>query len=531
MAILIGSRTTNSEKSNHLWMLSAIIALLVILAYERDLWRLVSTWASKPEYSHGFFIPVVSFFLIWHQKEHLKLIGLRGSWIGVSVVILGISLLVAGKLGFNFLVHYSFVVTLCGLALSLLGREGFRVIWLPLLYLLFMIPLPWWLQRNLTGDLQLLSSKLGFILIRASGVSAVLEGNIIELSNHTLYIREVCSGLRSLFSLMSFSFLFAYLFRMKLWMRVFVFLSGIPIAICMNGLRIGFTAYFADRTGNLITEGFLHYFEGWIIFLISISILFGEVWFLTKIKRLGPLRQIFLPDPPKTSQKDARIRSTSVPKPFLAALIVLAVAAFFRSFLSMPYVDSLLPARASSPQVSFVEFPIQLGEWKGERKALQSYKVEMLRPSDYVTAYFRNNSGEWINLYVAYWESGTNSGGPHSPEVCIPGGGWQILGMTPVTLDIISPVNEQLVVNRVQIEKEGDRQLVYYWYQQGGRLVHSESTRWWFRSWQKATRQRMDVTQVRLITRISDAENWNDGDLRLTAFAKDLLPELARYIP
>jgi exosortase D (VPLPA-CTERM-specific) len=528
MAILIESRSTNSEKSYHLWVLNAIIALLVILAYEKDLWQLVSIWASKPEYSHGFFIPVISFFLIWHQREHLKLIGLRGSWTGVLVVILGISLLIAGKLGFNFLVHYSFVVTLSGLALSLLGREGFRVIWLPVLYLLFMIPLPWWVQRNLTGDLQLLSSKLGFFLIRAFGVSAVLEGNIIELSNHTLHIREVCSGLRSLFSLMSFSFLFAYLFRMKLWMRVFVFLSGIPIAICMNGLRIGFTGYFADRTGNLVTEGFLHYFEGWVIFLISISILFGEVWFLTKIKRLGPLRQIFLPDPPKTSQKNARIRSSRVPRPYLTALIVLVVAALFRSLLSFAYVDSLLPARASSPQVSFAEFPMQLREWKGERKTLQSYKLEILRPSDYVSADYTNNSGEWVNLYAAYWEPGTKSGGPHSPEVCMPAGGWQILGMAPVVLDIVSPVSEQLVANRVQIEREGDKQLVYYWYQQGGRFVRSESSRWWYRRWQRLTRQRMDVAQVRLITRISDAENWNDGDLRLTAFAKDLLPVLVR---
>jgi exosortase D (VPLPA-CTERM-specific) len=528
MAILIESRSTNSEKSYHLWVLNAIIALLVILAYEKDLWQLVSIWASKPEYSHGFFIPVISFFLIWHQREHLKLIGLRGSWTGVLVVMLGISLLIAGKLGFNFLVHYSFVVTLSGLALSLLGREGFRVIWLPVLYLLFMIPLPWWVQRNLTGDLQLLSSKLGFFLIRAFGVSAVLEGNIIELSNHTLHIREVCSGLRSLFSLMSFSFLFAYLFRMKLWMRVFVFLSGIPIAICMNGLRIGFTGYFADRTGNLVTEGFLHYFEGWVIFLISISILFGEVWFLTKIKRLGPLRQIFLPDPPKTSQKNARIRSSRVPRPYLTALIVLVVAALFRSLLSFAYVDSLLPARASSPQVSFAEFPMQLREWKGERKTLQSYKLEILRPSDYVSADYTNNSGEWVNLYAAYWEPGTKSGGPHSPEVCMPAGGWQILGMAPVVLDIVSPVSEQLVANRVQIEREGDKQLVYYWYQQGGRFVRSESSRWWYRRWQRLTRQRMDVAQVRLITRISDAENWNDGDLRLTAFAKDLLPVLVR---
>jgi exosortase D (VPLPA-CTERM-specific) len=512
-------------------VLNAIIALLVILAYEKDLWGLVSTWASKPEYSHGFFIPAISFFLIWHQREHLKLIGLRGSWTGVLVIILGISLLIVGKLGFGFLVHYSFVVTLSGLALSLLGREGFRVIWLPVLFLLFMIPLPGWLQRNLTGDLQLLSSNLGFFIIRASGVSAVLEGNIIELSNHTLHIREVCSGLRSLFSLMSFSFIFAYLFRMKLWMRVFVFLSGIPIAICMNGLRIGFTGYFADRTGNLITEGFLHYFEGWVIFLISISILFGEVWLLTKIKRLGPLRQIFLTDPPRTSQKDARIRSSRVPRPYLAALIVLAVAALFRSFLSFAYVDSLMPARASSPQVSFAEFPMQLREWKGERNTLQSFKLEILRPSDYVSADYRNNSGQWINLYAAYWEPGAKSGGPHSPEVCMPGSGWQILGMAPVVLDIVSPANEQLVVNRVQIEKEGDRQLVYYWYQQGGRFVHSESTRWWHRSWQRVTRHRMDVAQVRLITRISDAESWNDGDLRLTAFAKDLLPELVRYIP
>ena len=523
--------TLRRKNSYLLWASLLFVVLSLGIVYGRPLWRLVSTWIEKPEYSHGFLIPIISIYLIWHRRAELHQIGLHGSWAGVVLVLLSVFMVLVAKFAFGFLEYYSFVVMLAGLTLSLWSWRGLHVIWISIAFLIFMIPLPHWLYSNISGKLQLLSSGLGVTIIKALGISVFQEGNIIDLGNYKLQVQEACDGLRYLFPLMSFTFLCAYLFNIKLWMRVIVFLSCIPIAIFMNSTRIGVTGLLIEQGRIELAEGFFHYFEGWIIFMACVAILVAEVWLLTKIGRIGSLKSLLMVDFQKQQTTQYNDKAVSLPGSYLAVLFILFISAFFQAGLSMPYIYSKMPPITNPPRISFASFPMKIGEWNGERISLQGWELDMLKPEDYLIADYRKGSGEWVNFYAAYWETISKGSGPHLPKFCIPASGWQILNVSSVAVDGVSISGDPLIANRLQIEKNGDRRIVYYWSLQCGRLVSGHLLRRWYRFWDRLSNQRTDHAFIRLITPVSSIEDWQAGDERILAFSKRVYPELVRYIP
>src|SRR5581483_3720741 len=150
-------------------------------------------------------------------------------------------------------------------------------------FLIFAIPLPYFINAGVSLELQLVSSRLGVAFIRLFDVPVYLEGNLIDLGTYKLQVVEACSGLRYLFPLFSLSFLAAYLFQAPIWQRAVVLFSSIPITIAMNGLRIGIIGVTVDRWGTLLAEGVLHFFEGWVIFVASALLLLAELFLLARI--------------------------------------------------------------------------------------------------------------------------------------------------------------------------------------------------------------------------------------------------------
>ena len=188
---------------------------------------------------------------------------------------------VMGELSATFVLsQIGFVIALIGIVLATGGYSLLKTAFIPIAFLVFAIPLPYFIDAVLTLRLQLVSSELGALIIRMFGIPVYLDGNIIDLGDYKLQVVEACSGLRYLYPLLSLSFLAAYLFRAPLWQRVLVFLSGIPIAIGMNGFRIGMVGVLVDRWGTQMADGAIHFFEGWIIFVACAAVLAVEVYVL-----------------------------------------------------------------------------------------------------------------------------------------------------------------------------------------------------------------------------------------------------------
>jgi exosortase D (VPLPA-CTERM-specific) len=517
----------------HVWRFPRSLALVTLIAgffsllpFWDGLTQMWSLWIGVPEYSHGLLIPPVAAFLIWQQKDRLEQIRFTGSWWGVGLVLLAGIFLVMGQIGTVYtLVQYAFVLTLCGLILSFLGWPAFRLIAMPLAILWSMIPLPQFVLFNLSTKLQLVSSQIGVWFIRLLDVSVFLEGNVIDLGGYKLQVAEACSGLRYLFPLMTIGFLMAYFYRGALWKRMVLFLSSIPITVIMNSLRVGIIGVTVDRWGIEMAEGFLHEFQGWMIFMVSAGLMLGEIALLNRVgHELGTLRQLFGVEFPAPSPPGARIERRALPLPFVAACGVLV--AFIGTNLLLPRPTEVFPSRGS-----LLEFPMKLGPWRGQRDSLEGVYLDQLKLDDYMLANYVDGTGSPVNLYIAYYNSQREGESVHSPRSCLPGGGWQMRDFDQRTLTDVAIDGVPLRVNRTLIELGSDRQLVYYWFQQRGRVITNEFVVKWYLFWDALTRHRTDGALVRLIVALPKSASEADADRRLTDIAGRVAPTLTRYIP
>ncbi|MDD1630254.1 MAG: exosortase [Methylococcaceae bacterium] len=247
-----------------------IFALLLLgYTFKSSLEMMVKIWINTEEYSHGFFIPVISIYFLWIRRRELNFVGqFKDSWPGFLIVIIGLMLgFLGGLTTLKTVEQYAFIVTLTGMFTIAFGLAGLRVGAIPLLFLIFMVPFPGFILNNLSSKLQLISSWLGVEFIRACDIMVYLEGNVIDLGTYKLQVVDACSGLRYLFPLASLAFLCAYLFKGPFSQKALIFLSSAPLTIFMNSFRIGVIGIMVDNWGTEMAEGFLHDFEGWIVFL------------------------------------------------------------------------------------------------------------------------------------------------------------------------------------------------------------------------------------------------------------------------
>jgi exosortase D (VPLPA-CTERM-specific) len=518
--------------SGFVWRLSwgpilfaaAVVGLSLWLFWD-GLWFLGISWTTSPEYSYCILIPPVAAFLIWQQKDRLELLPFEGSWWGPGLVLLGGGLLVLGQLATIYtLVQYAYLVTLYGLVLSFTGRRAFRLIGVPLLILAFMIPLPAFFLYNLSTKLQSLSSELGVWFMRLFGISVFVEGNVIDLGGYKLEVAQACDGLRYLFPLMTLGFLMAYFYRGALWKRVFLFLSSIPITIIMNSWRIGTIGLMVEHWGISMAEGFLHEFQGWMVFMLSALLLLGEIGVLNRIGReTGTWRELFGVEFPPATPAGAALRKRPVPLAFIAAGAVLVGFVIVARVLPRP--AEIIPTR-----IGFTEFPMNLGAWTGRQASLEGIYLDQLKLDDYLLADYVNN-GDAINLYMSYYNSQRKGDAVHSPRACLPGGGWQLRDFDQRNLPNVQINGQPLRVNRTLIEFGNQRELVYYWFEQRGRIVTNEFAVKWYLFWDAVTRHRTDGALVRIITALPSGTNEASADRRLAAFAALMAPNLARYVP
>src|SRR5215475_8400040 len=188
-------------------------------------------------------------------------------------------MLILGVLGAElFLSRFSLLLLATGLVIFFLGWEFFRALLFPLAFLILMIPIPTILFNQITFPLQILASKLAAWFLPLLGVPVLREGNIINLPAMPLEVADACSGIRSLMTLTTLAIMYGYLLETRVWLRVVLALASIPIAVAANGFRIFGTGLLVQYWDPDKAEGFFHEFSGWLIFVVSLLLLFGVHW-------------------------------------------------------------------------------------------------------------------------------------------------------------------------------------------------------------------------------------------------------------
>jgi len=270
------------------WWQAIVLLVLVGWLYFSIVGRLAQQWTHDPNFSHGFFVPAFSLFVLWQERGRLSALPVKPSWTGLPIVLLALCVLVLGNLGAElFLSRTSLLVLIAGLVIFFLGWQYFRAVLFPWAFLLLMIPIPSILFNQITFPLQLLASKVASDVLPLAGVPVLREGNVIGLPLMQLEVAEACSGIRSLLSLATLTIIYGYLMETRIWIRVLLALASVPIAVAANSFRIVGTGLLVQYWDPEKAEGFFHLFSGWLIFVMSLAMLFA----LHKL-----LRTIFVKD-------------------------------------------------------------------------------------------------------------------------------------------------------------------------------------------------------------------------------------------
>lgn len=254
----------------------AVLSGLIIWLYGPTSARLVVQWWQDPNFSHGFLVPLFSFFVVWRDRARFTRMTPQPSLTGLLLLGLGMLVLIVGQMGAElFLARFSLLLTLAGLIVLFGGWNFFRAVLFPWAFLILMIPIPAILYNQITFPLQLLASKIAAGALASLGVPVLREGNVITLSAMTLEVAEACSGIRSLMSLITLAVIYGLIVEKQNWVRYLLVVASVPIAVIANSIRIIGTGLLVQYWNMDAAEGYFHASWGWMIFVVSLLMLYA----------------------------------------------------------------------------------------------------------------------------------------------------------------------------------------------------------------------------------------------------------------
>jgi exosortase D (VPLPA-CTERM-specific) len=504
--------------------LGGLFALVVSVGEIPGVWRsldpLLVIW-NQQEYSHAWFILPLASLIFIQRFRTVRPGGYRvpGALAAIFSIVI---MLFAWATGSYTACIYGAILGIIGFVWSSLGTAAMKTLAAPLVYLFFMIPLPLAVYLSVSADMQLLSSKLGIGLISLFHVPASLDGNIIILPTARLEVAEACNGLRYLFPLVSFACLISMLVEDRSWKKVLIVLSSVPIAIILNAGRIAMIAVLLDRFGIDTSTGSAHAFEGFAIFFLCIVLLFLEVWFLLGI---GSPPGRFLAFDLLIFDRSTLQRLISWPLSRTSLLAGCILVVGTSVVASLPARTEIVPQRQP-----LALFPMEFKGWRGAPQALDSESLKTLELTDYVLADYTSEADAdgHLNFYIAYYASQRAGVHAHSPQLCIPGGGWNIIGQSIVSMPLSD--GGSLTANRVVIEKRGVKQIVYYWFEERGRHIAGEGALKYYALRDALVDNRTDGALIRIVAPIY-GEDETTADTMAKRLVADASALLLSYVP
>jgi len=279
MAIFLNSKlkTKNSKLLNMLWLLT--IACLITLCYKTTLIWMYNRYISADSYySHGFLVPIVSLFFIYQQKEYLSRIEPQSSVSGLIVLLFALFLHILGTLLYIFSISgFSIFFLAIGLSLFLFGKEISKIIWFPLLFLIFMFPMPEAMISLVSFPLKIFAAKAGVWITSLFGIPIYLEGFNITIPAGHLLVGNPCSGLRSLMAFLALGSILAYLQPISIIKKWILFFLSIPIAVLSNIVRIPILILVSNYWGleAATPDTLVHTGSGLLVFVLGFMLIFS----------------------------------------------------------------------------------------------------------------------------------------------------------------------------------------------------------------------------------------------------------------
>ncbi|RJP28770.1 MAG: exosortase/archaeosortase family protein [Candidatus Omnitrophota bacterium] len=259
----------------------AVIAGLIIISYIPTLIWMVERWTAKDTYySHGFLVPFISLYLVWQKRPVLSKIKPQPLAKGWIVFAAGTLIHIISALWrVYFTSGFSILLVISGLILIFLGKEFLKKLIFPVLFLIFMIPLPLVAIANLSFKLKILAAQLSTVIINKLGVPAIRDGSVIKTMNSYIIVEDPCSGIRSLIALIALGALMAYNSSLPVIKKYILFVSAVPVAIAGNVIRIVALSLASEMYGSKLAAGLFHTVMGVVVFVFAFFalLLIGKV--------------------------------------------------------------------------------------------------------------------------------------------------------------------------------------------------------------------------------------------------------------
>jgi exosortase len=264
----------------------SIVAAAIIASYWGAFDYLYGTWSTE-DYGYCFLVPPFAAFLLWYRREKLQPLPGHGSWWGLAFLALcGLLRWASVWFAMDVLEPLSLVPLFTGLVVLLVGWQGLLWAWPSLLILLFMYPLPGRYQFGLRYELQYAATAVSAFLLQSFGIPIPDPAGTttIMLPSGPLRVEEACSGLRMLMLFQTACVGAAFVVRMPIWQRIVIVISGTPIAVLSNVLRITLTGVLQELFGlGPEATGHVHDFAGWLMMPLALLFIWGEVALLSKL--------------------------------------------------------------------------------------------------------------------------------------------------------------------------------------------------------------------------------------------------------
>lgn len=436
------------------------------------------------DWSHSYFIPIISGYLLWQRRAELAVAKYEPFWPGVLPLLVGIpayALFQISGLSNHMAQGWALLLCIFGIVLLTCGPRVSRLSFLPIAFLIFGITISERVMIIITFQLQLIASKGAWALLNIIGVSTEVFGNALKVTDsqggiHDLNVAEACSGMRMVIAFAALGTAVALAAAKLWWQRIALILLALPVAILMNVLRVGVLGVATLYDQNLV-GGQAHMLIGTLLLLPAFGLYMGIVWCLNRAVSIeddsATATAAKAAKATKAAGKNAAGRAVAAARAaglswaalrqpaFVAGVAIMLVSAATLNVAVAAMGVHLRKQRIDPPdnrRVSAIASETASYQRVGQDVVMSSEVVDELGTTNYLTrSYALKNAAKdqpnpRMELHLAYY-TGMIDTVPHVPERCMTGAGWQIVGLSrrvPLKLDPSSWQVDQTVSEKLR---------------------------------------------------------------------------------
>lgn len=489
------------------------VCLSLLLLYRNVLIFMVRQWSTLDMYSHGFIIPLVSFYLILVKRKELSAMHPSPSYVlGYVILICGLLMFLFGEVGSIIVLQsLSILPAIAGIIIVVLGFSFMKLLIIPVGYLIFMVPVWEMVTYNLHPPFQYFSAVMGGMILKLLEIPIHVQGNVLQLPNITFRVARECSGVNYLISILAIGIPLAWLFLDSMKKRFVLILFAIIIAICANGVRVALIGVLGYKGIARDLHGPFHVMQGVSVSLIGYVVLSVGLWILRRRRSetLKAEHKKLTPNVLRENSSTARIFWPAISVVFL--LIAVESYSHFRTPTPIPLKANLdlLPAQidgweAGDTVSSFIPY-----QYPG-------VDVELKRT-------YRKAS-DTIDLYIGYFkyqEQGKELIYHKTRE----------LHAQASKIRVPTNPHSNFEVNMTVTQNSGYRSLVLFWYDMNGYVVTERYVGKLYTIWDALVRGRTNGAVIMLTTELYPNEDPLSKLNMMQTFAGKTYPLLKNFLP